>query len=104
MTPNPAGSAAEAAVRGQIRPLLRRDRGSLLEILRATRVFSGEEIVVAMELIDAVLDRPEERDYIIFVYEEGGTVLGYYCVGPTPATAPNPDGWSTIHVRFGRPR
>ncbi len=79
---SPGGAVAHAV----IRPLRREDREPLLAILRATQVFSTEEIAVALELIDAVLDRPDQRDYIIFVYEEGGAVLGYYCVGPTPAT------------------
>jgi ribosomal protein S18 acetylase RimI-like enzyme len=70
-----------------IRPLRREDREQLLDILRATKVFSPEEIAVALELIDAVLDRPDQRDYIIFVSEGGGAAQGYYCVGPTPATA-----------------
>lgn len=85
--PKPAHPVAEESSRGRIRPLGRPDREPLLAILQETHVFSGEEIDVAMELIDAVLDRPGQRDYIVFVYEEGGRVLGYYCVGPTPATA-----------------
>jgi aminoglycoside 6'-N-acetyltransferase I len=76
----------EAPARGLIRPLLRSDREPLVAILRGTKVFSEEEVDVALELIDAVLDRPDQGDYIIFVMEEEGTVLGYYCVGPTPAT------------------
>ncbi len=83
----PAGPAAKTSSGGTIRPLRRSDREPLLAILRATGVFSEQEILVALELIDAVLDRPEQRDYEISVYEEEGTVLGYYCVGPTPATA-----------------
>lgn len=82
-----AGPATEAGSSGPIRPLRASDRDPLLAILRATGVFSEEEIVVATELIDAVLDHPEQRDYVIFVYEEGSRVLGYYCIGPTPATA-----------------
>ncbi len=77
----------DAASRALIRPLKASDRDPLLAILRATGVFSEEEIAVATELIDAVLEHPEQRDYIIFVYEEGSRVLGYYCIGPTPATA-----------------
>jgi len=37
-------------------------------------------------LIDAVLEVPGQKDYMIRVSEEGGKVAGYYCVGPTPAT------------------
>jgi GNAT superfamily N-acetyltransferase len=69
-----------------VRPLRREDREPLRELLEATGVFSGEEITIALELIDCVLDRPEQRDYIIRTYEEEGAVLGYYCIGPTPAT------------------
>jgi ribosomal protein S18 acetylase RimI-like enzyme len=72
---------------GTVRPLQRQDRTPLLGILRATGVFTDDEIEIALELIDSVLDRPEQRDYLIRVYEESGRVMGYYCVGPTPATA-----------------
>ena len=55
-------------------------------MLVETDVFTDEEIGIALELIDVVLERPEQPDYIIRVYEEAGEVLGYYCIGPTPAT------------------
>ncbi len=71
-----------------IRPLLPEDRQPLAELVRATGVFSEEEVAVALELIDAVLHHPEQDDYIIYTaVGEGGTVLGYYCIGPTPMTA-----------------
>jgi predicted N-acetyltransferase YhbS len=69
-----------------IRLLRREDRAPLDALLRATGVFSEDEVGIALELIDAVLDKPGQRDYIIRVCEEEGAVLGYYCVGPTPAT------------------
>jgi ribosomal protein S18 acetylase RimI-like enzyme len=84
---DPAGSDSALKPRGLIRPLRAADRAPLITILRATQVFTNEEIEVALELIDAVLDRPDQSDYIIFVYEEEGAVRGYCCVGPTPATA-----------------
>ena len=49
-------------------------------------MFSGEEVNIALELIDMVLQVPGQKDYVVNVYERNGTVLGYYCVGPTPAT------------------
>jgi ribosomal protein S18 acetylase RimI-like enzyme len=49
-------------------------------------MFSEAEVAIAMELIDAALDRPDQRDYLINVYDAGGEVLGYYCIGPTPGT------------------
>jgi GNAT superfamily N-acetyltransferase len=77
---------SEAEHHACIRTLRRSDRGPLVELIRATEVFSEAEVAIALELIDAVLDRPGQRDYMINVYEAGGEVLGYYCIGPTPGT------------------
>lgn len=87
-------SARVAALRGRspeeharrIRPLLGVDRGQILDILERTGVFSGEELTIACELIDTVLEKPGQRDYRIDVYDDEGTVLGYTCIGPTPGT------------------
>ncbi len=70
----------------RIRPVDPSDRAPLLAILRATGVFNDEELAIALELIDIVLEQPAQRDYVINVCEEGTRVTGYYCVGPTPAT------------------
>jgi ribosomal protein S18 acetylase RimI-like enzyme len=66
--------------------LRRSDRALLLRLLVETGYFSEDEIAIALELIDVVLDRPEQKDYLIRVCRDGEAVLGYYCVGPTPAT------------------
>jgi len=68
------------------RPLCPGDREPIRRLLCETQVFSDEEIGIALELIDIVLDKPGQKDYTIRVHEEGGEVVGYYCVGPTPAT------------------
>jgi ribosomal protein S18 acetylase RimI-like enzyme len=68
-----------------IRPLQPSDVEPLRQILIDTEVFNAEEIEIALELIRAVLENPDHKDYIIRVYDDG-EVLGYYCVGPTPAT------------------
>jgi GNAT superfamily N-acetyltransferase len=68
------------------RPLRREDREPIRRLLCDTRVFTGEEIEIALELIDIVLERPEQKDYFIYAHENAGEVRGYYCVGPTPAT------------------
>jgi ribosomal protein S18 acetylase RimI-like enzyme len=71
-----------------VRSLAASDRGPLEGILRRTGVFSDVEVGVAMELIDAVLNNPAQRDYIIYTAAgSGGEVEGYYCIGPTPMTA-----------------
>jgi GNAT superfamily N-acetyltransferase len=69
-----------------IRPLDPGDRGALEGLVAATGVFTPQEISIAVELIDAVLENPGQTDYIIRVFEEGGKVEGYYCIGPTPGT------------------
>ena len=72
---------------GLIRPLAAGDREPLRSVLVETGVFSAEEVEIALELIDIVLTRPDQEDYVIHVHEADGRVNGYYCVGPTPATA-----------------
>jgi len=69
-----------------IRPLRESDREPIRLLLVATDVFSDEEVAVALELIDAVLHTPDQRDYIIRTAEDDGNVVGYYCIGPTPMT------------------
>jgi ribosomal protein S18 acetylase RimI-like enzyme len=75
-----------AVITDTIRPLLRPDREPIIGFVRATGVFSDEEIAIAVELIDAVLDRPGQKDYEIAVYDEGAGPIGYTCIGPTPGT------------------
>jgi len=70
----------------KIRLLRREDREPIRRLLVETEVFTDEEIAIALELIDVVLDKPDQKDYIISVYDEGDEVWGYYCIGPTPAT------------------
>lgn len=69
-----------------IRPLIREDREPIRRLLVETGVFTQEEVGIAIELIDIVLDKPGQKDYIINTYVDGKNVGGYYCIGPTPAT------------------
>ena len=69
-----------------IRPLRRDDREPLQRLVEATGVFSPDEVTIALELIDTVLDEPGQQDYCIAVSDEDGTAVGYYCLGPTPGT------------------
>jgi ribosomal protein S18 acetylase RimI-like enzyme len=67
--------------------LRRTDRAPLHALLVETGYFTDGEIAIALELVDVVLDQPEQEDYVIRVCRrDGDAVLGYYCVGPTPAT------------------
>jgi GNAT superfamily N-acetyltransferase len=69
-----------------IRPLQPEDRDPIRLLLEGTRMFTPEEVGIALELLDAVLLRPDQKDYIVNVALLDGTVKGYYCVGPTPGT------------------
>lgn len=51
-------------------------------------VFTDEEVDVAIELVDYVLNNQHQKDYQIqTATSENKEVLGYYCIGPTPLTA-----------------
>ncbi len=71
----------------KIRPLVREDRDRLREILLRTQVFYPEEIEVAMDLIDTVLNRSDQKDYEVYCFvDEKDLPLGYICFGPIPMT------------------
>ena len=70
-----------------IRSVAQRDRERLHSILIHTKVFTSQEIAVAMELIDIVLQRPDQKDYQIdCVVDAQDQPIGYICYGPAPMT------------------
>lgn len=88
-----------------IRPMRQRDLQALLDILDRTGMFTPEEIDVAVELLDIWLNRPEQKDYIIYAAEQEDehSVLGYVCYGPTPATKQTFDlYWIAVEPRRQR--
>ena len=62
------------------------DRGAIENLLFSTDVFRPAEIDVAMELVDAVLSKPDQSDYTFALAEVDGQVAGYACWGATPCT------------------
>ena len=76
---------------GRLRP---RDRARVAELLVSTAVFSRDEIDVALQLFDATVHGDENRgaddasvpDYEFTGAFHGERLLGYACIGPTPAT------------------
>ncbi|MCX7786595.1 MAG: GNAT family N-acetyltransferase [Spirochaetes bacterium] len=85
----------------RIRPTTGEDRSSILEILHRTGMFTAEEIEVARELIDAWLNNPAQKDYILYTAEREGQVVGYVCYGPTPATEGTFDlYWIAVDPQF----
>ena len=68
-----------------IRPVRPSDRDPIRRLIVETKMFTDEEVGIALELVDIVLASPEQQDYVIYVCESD-IVVGYYCIGPTPAT------------------
>ncbi|MEX2115650.1 MAG: GNAT family N-acetyltransferase [Bacteroidota bacterium] len=84
-----------------VRPFAKEDIQPLKEILVTTGVFKKEEIDVAVELMEIVVEEPDQRDYLMFTSaDHENKVLGYYCVGPTPLTETTYDlYWLAVDVR-----
>ena len=59
-------------------------RARVAEIVRATGMFSDDEIAVAVELFDEGTAAPD--GYRLLGVFAGAELLGYACYGPTPAT------------------
>lgn len=70
----------------KIRLLCPEDREPLHEALVACGAFNGEEVTVALEVLDDGLAKGPEGDYPHLVVEQDGRVDGYVCVGRTPMT------------------
>lgn len=91
-------------------PLTHAHREPLHNILSDTNAFRDDEINVALELIDACLNRTD--DYQVYTaIDDGDAVLGYVCFGKTPvtlttfdlywiATAPSVQGKGVGHRLF----
>jgi ribosomal protein S18 acetylase RimI-like enzyme len=63
------------------------DFEQIKNIVVETNVFNNEEIEIAEELLEIYLNIPDQKDYEMFSsVEDSGKVLGYICIGPTPAT------------------
>ena len=84
-----------------IRPATAQDREEITEIVQATGNFNAEEIAIADELIDIYLNRPEQRDYFAYVFDDDGRTAGFLIVGPTPATTGTYDMyWIASHPDY----
>ena len=84
-----------------IRPATAQDREEITKIVQATGNFNAEEIAIADELIDIYLNRPEQRDYFAYVFDDDGRTAGFLIVGPTPATTGTYDMyWIASHPDY----
>ena len=84
-----------------IRPAVSSDREAVNKIVTSTGNFNEEEIAIADELIDIYLNRPDQQDYFVYIYEDAGRVAGFLIVGPTPATTGTYDMyWIAAHPDY----
>jgi ribosomal protein S18 acetylase RimI-like enzyme len=61
------------------------DREAVLDIVRATDMFTPVESLCAQEQVDIFLGQPDQQDYFVVVAEnDKGKVVGYMSYGPTP--------------------
>jgi ribosomal protein S18 acetylase RimI-like enzyme len=69
-----------------IRKLQANDRSQLVAIINGIDNFSGEEKVVAIELIDEAIANPKHEYYNVYVFENEDKILGYHCIGKRALT------------------
>lgn len=81
-----------------MRELRSADRPPLEQILTSCNAFTSAEVACALELIDSVLNNPDQQDYEVIVAETNGQVAGYVLFGPVPLTQGNYDlYWIATH-------
>jgi ribosomal protein S18 acetylase RimI-like enzyme len=76
-------SEAPFVLRERLRPT---DRAAVRTIVAETGMFDGEETDVAVELVDACLERGTASGYRFLIAERRGKVCGYVCYGPIAGT------------------
>ncbi len=62
------------------------DRSAIEGILRRSRVFREAEIGVALEVLDAYLTKPGQKDYQVYVASRAGAPVGWVCFGRNEMT------------------
>jgi ribosomal protein S18 acetylase RimI-like enzyme len=69
-----------------MRELRATDLPALTLILHQCEAFTEVEIACALELLEIVINEPQQQDYRVAVSEGAGEVLGYILYGPVPLT------------------
>jgi ribosomal protein S18 acetylase RimI-like enzyme len=68
-----------------IRPMTRKDKSGVMDVLETTPQFLPDEVVVAEEVLDCYLDDPS-AGYFTLVAESDHAIAGYVTYGETPLT------------------
>ncbi len=69
----------------RIRPTIREDYDSILDILKRTGNFTAEEIEIADELLNSFFTQSFDSGYWTYT-AVNDKIAGYICYGPTPLT------------------
>ena len=97
-SPAAAARAARPRARIEIAPLRPEHRARVAAILDATGMFRADEVVVALEVIDAFLANPDQDYTALGAFTQDGELVGYTCHGPTPCTLGTFDlYWIAVH-------
>jgi len=82
-----------------IRKFVAQDLDPVRDILVKSAVFSTEEIVVALEVIEVYLRDPKQQDYDLYTaIDDQERIVGYLCIGPTPISNGTFDlYWIVVH-------
>ena len=80
------------------------DRDAVMRMVKETGFFNPEEEHIALELVDAGLEKGTASGYhFLFCQDETGAVLGYTCFGHIPGTAESYDlYWIVVDRRSQR--
>ncbi len=71
----------------KLRKLIRNDRSSIKNFLSRISIFDDKDIALALEVLDADLDHPSQKDYVHLVAtNDSDQAIGFVCYGPTPLT------------------
>ncbi len=74
-----------------MRDLRNSDRPQLERILVGCNAFTSAEVDCALELLDSVLNNPDQQDYEVIVAEVADQIAGYVLFGAVPLTQGNYD-------------
>lgn len=83
MPPRPDSPFAKMTLRDDI---VAEDRTAVRRIVAGTGFFRPDEIEIAVELVEARLDKGQASGYEFLFAEKNGTVVGYGCYGPIACT------------------
>ena len=69
-----------------IRPMIFADRAPLLRMIHSIEAFNQSDRAIAEEVLDDYLAEGDLSGYYVLVAQNGASLTGFVCYGPTPLT------------------